>query len=347
MTQLATREQVNGGGTHAATQRSNMFGIAEVWELAEQLHKSKLFPNITSPHAAFTLMMICQADGLHPMQVLRIYDIIDGKPAMKSAAIQAKFQESGGTVEILKCDANEARAIFSHPRFQPKPIELSFTIQDAAKAKLTGKKNWMENPADMLWWRLVSKSIRKINPGIVAGIYSVEEVQDMGPGPERPNLEPATRAKLDAPNPAPVAANDPPVVGYAGMGFDGRTYLRVAGDAVEAVNADMREKWAGVAEAPLVSLNDLHKHVFNTAIQLGYAEGPMPAKLTPAMKVLDQVYKEHRAWVRETLTDYLSEHVQGAAFALDEARAAKEPEPAAEEMTDAEAAQEFGPGANG
>ncbi len=45
----------------------------EIKLMAEAVVKSKLFPQITTVEAAMTLMLICDAEGIHPMMALRRY----------------------------------------------------------------------------------------------------------------------------------------------------------------------------------------------------------------------------------------------------------------------------------
>ncbi len=327
MTQLATREQ-NGSAvaTRGGAAVAQVFSVEDIEVMARRLVESKLFAGIDTVQKAFTLMMLCQADGLHPIQVVRRYDIIQGRPAMKSSAIQAEFQARGGLIEIVELTDKIARARFSHPRLQPKPIEMSYTWEQATKAKLTGKDPWLQNPQDMLWWRLVSKTVRKIDPGIVAGVYSSEEVEDMGPLPP-----------IEARATAIPTTGEAPLLGQT-TAIDDRPYHEVVAQAVDELNrfclaaaADhLGENQKVIArQDPL----DVHRLLMDAAIQMGYAEGPRPKKAAEAISRLAAVYKAERAWVRDTLREFLDAAQSGVDQAIDDALAAKadaEPEAAAE-----------------
>jgi hypothetical protein len=52
-------------------------------------------------------------------------------------------------------------------------------MEDARSAGLSGKDVWKAYPASMMRARVVSMGIRMICPGIVAGLYTPEEVADM------------------------------------------------------------------------------------------------------------------------------------------------------------------------
>ncbi len=321
-----TRQLPNGPGNALAVRAQIDFTIDEMERLATSVFQSKLFPNIGSPQAALTLMLVCQADGLHPMQAIRLFDVIEGKPVMKAAAIQARFQQIGGKVEMVKCDATEARAIFSHPTHQPKAIELSYTLKDAERAGLAGKKNWRENPADMLWWRLVSKVIRKIAPGIIAGISTPDEVEDA----QLEYLEPETRASLGA-APREAQSADVEVIGYAGIGPDVRNYKTVIDDAITAVNHEVKPKveialGADALPVYLAKPVEMHGSLFNAATQAGLITEPKPGNLAGAIKVLDSLYKRERAWVREQIGEYFLRHSELVDAGLEGARVSAETE---------------------
>jgi hypothetical protein len=352
MSELATREMT--GPATMALQASPIappaprYSLDDMWTLAQNVAESGLFPGCKNPQQAFTLMMICESEGLHPMMALKRYHIIpsaDGpRPSMRADAMQAEFQARGGVIELVRCDDEEARAIFSHPKHQPKPIERSVTFEQFRKSGVINgrdgiKKNWRESAADMLWSRLVTKNIRKIYPGIVAGIYSPEEIEDMEPTPQFAPGGPTPTA-------SPVRAISPPadieVVGYAGTGFDDRPYHRVAADAVEALNAKTLLAWRetlgpdGPRPDP-VAVNDMHREILFAATNVGHYEGPKPARMTEALKALAGLYKSHRDWVREEIQGHLIAKAEASEEALAAALAKRrDPGDAAEGPGDAE-----------
>jgi hypothetical protein len=330
MTTLATRQQLNGPGTALAPRAPVEFTLEQMERLAKSVFESKLFPGIGSQQAALTLMMICQADGLHPIQALRQYHILDGKAVMQAPAIQARFQEIGGKVTMVKLDRNEAVARFSHPVHQPEPIERRFTMKDAQEANLAGKKNYRENPEDMLWWRLVTKTIKKICPGIVVGITTPDEVEDE----EVARLEPATRAALGTMRAEPVQA-DIEVIGYSGTGPDLRHYKAVADDAIAAVNADLKPRIEAVLGADALPVyavkpQEFHGWLFHAATQAGLITEAKPGKLGEAIKILDALYKRERQWVRNRIGEFFLRHSEVVDAGLEGARVSQETEHARE-----------------
>lgn len=181
-------------------------------EMAVTVCKSGLFP-MPSPEAAFTLMMICQSEGLHPIQALKRYHVIKGRPTMRSDAMLAEFQRAGGKIKWLKRDENEVEAEFSHESGGTVPVK--WTMEMAKKAGLASKDVWRQFPRQMLTARVISEGVRTILPGIVTGIYCPEEITHTIPD----DIEDATPAMTidqvaampaePTPEPEPEAAPKP------------------------------------------------------------------------------------------------------------------------------------------
>ena len=147
-------------------------------KMATSVAASKLF-GINNKDQAVALMLLCQAEGLHPAIAARDYHIIQGRPALKADAMLARFQQAGGAVNWKVYEDEQVTGIFSHP--QGGSLEVTWTL---AKAKLIGianKDNWKNYSRAMLRARCVSEGIRSVYPGCVVGVYTPEEVQDFTP----------------------------------------------------------------------------------------------------------------------------------------------------------------------
>ena len=149
--------------------------VDQIQTMATAIAKSGLF-GMKTPEQALALMLVAQAEGYSPALAARDYHVIQGRPALKADAMLARFQAAGGKVEWRKYTDAEVSAMFSHP--QGGTLELSWTFEQAKKIGLTGKDNWKNYPRAMLRARVISEGIRTIYPGVVAGSYTPEEVQD-------------------------------------------------------------------------------------------------------------------------------------------------------------------------
>ena len=158
--------------------------IAEIKELANSVAASGFFPAFKNPQQALVLMMMAQVEGCHPMQAVQRYDVIQGKPAKKADAMLADFQQRGGTVTWTEYTDEAVEAEFM-AKGMAKPCRVRWTYQQAIDAGLTGKPTWKQFKRQMLKARVISEGVRISDPGVVAGLYTPEEVQDFDAGPAR------------------------------------------------------------------------------------------------------------------------------------------------------------------
>lgn len=166
--------------------------IPEIKEIANSFAQSGFF-GYKNPHEAFTLMVLAQANGLHPAKAAERYHIIQGRPAMKADAMLAAFQEAGGSVKWIKRTDTECKLWLSHPK--GGEIEVKWDMERAKNAGLAGKDNWKKFPAQMLSARCVSEGVRALFPACLCGMYTPEEVQDF----DRPAAPQAPKAETAAP----------------------------------------------------------------------------------------------------------------------------------------------------
>lgn len=144
--------------------------------MALAVAKSRLF-GMKTPEEALSLMLIAQAEGLHPATAARDFHVIQGRPCLKSDAMLARFQAAGGKVEWTEYTDKRVAGRFSHP--QGGSVEVDWTQERAKAAGLLNKDNWKSYPRQMLRARVISEGVRTVFPGANASVYTVEEVQDM------------------------------------------------------------------------------------------------------------------------------------------------------------------------
>ena len=154
----------------------NLIPFDQTKLMAQAIAESKLF-GIQTPAQALALGLLCQAEGRHPAEAARDYHIINGKPSLKSEAMLARFQQAGGRVEWHEYTHEAVSGTFTHP--QGGSLKVSWTMQDATRAGLTGNPTWKKFPRQMLKARCISEAVRGIFPGVLSGLYAPEEVSDM------------------------------------------------------------------------------------------------------------------------------------------------------------------------
>jgi hypothetical protein len=156
--------------------------------MAVSVARSGLF-GVKTPDQAMALMLIAQAEGLHPAIAARDYHVINGRPALRADAMLARFQAAGGKVEWGEYTDTKVVGKFSHP--SGGSVEIAWTTKMAQDAGLTRNPTWKSYPRQMLRSRCISEGIRTVFPGVLVGTYTPEEVEDMAPAPRQVPPPPA------------------------------------------------------------------------------------------------------------------------------------------------------------
>jgi hypothetical protein len=152
--------------------------MGDIQKMAKVAADSKMF-GFKSEAEAMAIMLLCQAEDMHPAIAMRDYHVIQGRPALKSDAMLARFQTSGGKVNWTSYTDEVVTGLFSHP--QGGEVSISWTMEMAHRLGFTKKENWRNYPRAMLRARCISEGIRTVFPACVAGVYTPEEVADFAP----------------------------------------------------------------------------------------------------------------------------------------------------------------------
>lgn len=117
--------------------------------------------------------------GLSPMAALRSFDVIQGVAAPRANTLRAVVQSQGHDVWVV--ESTETRAVVDGQRRGSSRVQRSvWSIDRAAKLKLTGKSNWQNQPQAMLVARATAECCRLVASDAILGLsaYSVEELVD-------------------------------------------------------------------------------------------------------------------------------------------------------------------------
>lgn len=177
--------------------------FSDIERMAVAFAKSGLF-GIKTPEQGIALMLIAQAEGLHPAVAARDYHVIQGRPALKADAMLARFQAAGGKVVWNAYSDQSVSGTFSHPQGGSATVE--WTLQQAKTAGLTAKDVWRQYPRAMLRARVISEGIRTVYPGVSVGVYTPEELADFDAKPatqevtalpvHEPTVKPAIKTEV-------------------------------------------------------------------------------------------------------------------------------------------------------
>jgi hypothetical protein len=172
--------------------------FSDIERMALAFAKSGLF-GIKTPEQGVALMLIAQAEGMHPAIAARDYHVIQGRPALKADSMLARFQAAGGKVVWNVYSDAEVSGTFSHPAGGSATV--AWTITQAKGAGLASKDVWKQYPRAMLRARVISEGIRTVYPGVSVGVYTPEELQDFDAKP----AEQEVKSEPVQDKPAPVA----------------------------------------------------------------------------------------------------------------------------------------------
>lgn len=188
---------------------TDLVPFAEMSKMAAVAASSRMF-GFKTQDEALAIMLLCQGEGLHPAVALRDYHVISGRPSMKSDAMLARFQKAGGSVKWSRYDDAGVSGVFSHPA--GGSVEITWTIEQAKAANLSGKDVWKAYPRAMLRARCISEGIRTVFPACIVGTYTPEEIDAMPAEPRAvENLAAVAPVAPPAPHvdaPLPLVAPD-------------------------------------------------------------------------------------------------------------------------------------------
>ena len=193
--------------------------VPEAWGLAQKIANTDFVPKAlrTKPEAVLACMLAGHEVGISPFQALAKIHVIDGRPAMAAELMRALVLREGHDLWIE--EQGTTRCILGGKRKgSERETRVTWTMDDAKRANLTGKQNWRSYPTAMLLARATGALCRAIFPDVLAGIsYTVEELEDGdlidaidAPPPPEPGTAPPpprsrARARQAATRGAPAA----------------------------------------------------------------------------------------------------------------------------------------------
>jgi hypothetical protein len=166
--------------------------------LCDQLSRSDLVPRGLQgkPANIFIVIMAGQEIGLTwPVSLRMIYSPGPGQIGMRGELLLAKLHEAGHEYEWEEV-AGESCTFrlerYAGPARKARHYEATFTIEDAIQAGLAKRNTngevvalsrenkplpWMQYSADMLFWRAVSRCVKRAAPEILMG-FEVQGADD-------------------------------------------------------------------------------------------------------------------------------------------------------------------------
>lgn len=171
--------------------------IEQAYKMADTLVQSGMLPkSVRNAAGAFAIMAAGRELGMTTMQAFRSIHIIEGRVVL-SADLMVALAKRSGECEYFRLVSSDANAATYETmrRGNPSPTTLTFTIEDANRAGLTGKDTWKKYPAAMLRARCSAALVRAEYPDTALGMYDPDEISVEEP----PRRVEKARAIIDVP----------------------------------------------------------------------------------------------------------------------------------------------------
>jgi hypothetical protein len=190
--------------------------IADARSLAEAISRSGLAPQAArSPEAVMVILAQGAELGLPPMAALRQIHVVSGRAVLAADLMRALVLRMGGRIRCV--ESTDQRATFAGARGEEPEQSITWTMQMAQRAGLTGKGPWTQYPGAMLRARASAELCRLVWPDVVGGLYTPDEMGDARDvrveAPAVPvvaeEVVDAEVVPVEAPAPAPASTTQP------------------------------------------------------------------------------------------------------------------------------------------
>lgn len=161
-------------------QRTSFDLLPVAQQMAEAIARTEFVPKAlrNRPDAVMACVLAGHEIGVPPMQALSKIHIIEGRPAQASELMRALVLRAGHDLWIEESSITKA-TICGQRLGSDHTTRITWTMDDAKRANLSGKDNWRRYPRAMLLARATAELCRMVFPDVLGGLsYAVEEVQD-------------------------------------------------------------------------------------------------------------------------------------------------------------------------
>lgn len=172
--------------------------VKEAMELAKFLHDGMLFKKQFPTQAAIvTAIEWGREMGFQPVYSLQNFHVIDGKLGITSQALQALAMIHGIRIHAAEWTDKVVTLRFTRPGFTE--AIYTYTEEDAKRAQLLHKDNWVKEKKTMLYYRALSKGLRAFHPDVLSGAYTIDEMEDISqPAPMIADAQELNRGPVQA-----------------------------------------------------------------------------------------------------------------------------------------------------
>lgn len=155
--------------------------LDDLMRFSKAMSKSGMFPGIQDEFQALSVIEYGREIGLKPIVSLQTMTVIKGRLCIFTQALAALAKEDGITIEVVEKNTKGCTVRLFRLGSQSS-YTSSFTEEDAKRAGLLSKDNYMNYPEDMYYCRAVSRGVKVFAPGLALGLHTAEELDEGLPG---------------------------------------------------------------------------------------------------------------------------------------------------------------------
>lgn len=130
-----------------------------------------------NPGAVLLAMEFARSRDMDLLTAVQTVAFIDGRPVIDATLQRALAERAGYRVTITEASPKSATVRISEKEGEVLG-EATYSIQDAERAGLAKKKNWVNNPEDMLVARATTRAMRRFAPVVMVGLVAGEDELD-------------------------------------------------------------------------------------------------------------------------------------------------------------------------
>lgn len=184
----------------------------QAFRLAQRIANTEFVPDglRNRPDAVLAAILWGREVGLTEIAALQSVHVVKGRIGTSAESMRARILGAGHTLDIVEMTATRCEMVTRRAGSDTE-MRFTFTMEDAARAKLDRGENWLKYPTEMLLARCTSRMARAAYPDVLAGLsHTPEELGDL-PAATPPARRPARAASTEEttdpwPDPEPADA---------------------------------------------------------------------------------------------------------------------------------------------
>lgn len=174
----------------APSRTTETLHIAEdAWRLAQRITKTEFVPKglQNRPEAVLAAILKGHELDLPPMTALGSIHVVNGRPGLSAELQRGLVTRAGHEIGFEEMSSTRVTC-YGRRSDTGQELRVTWTMEDAKRAKLSEKDVWRQYPRNMLAARASADVCRFLFSDVTGGLRTVEELEDIPPETEAPAL---------------------------------------------------------------------------------------------------------------------------------------------------------------